>query len=101
MPAPPPAPAPAGRASAPPRRQQDEQLAILQALERGEIDVEEATRRLSGAPVASASMSDEMNTVLRLVAEGKLSPEEAAPIIEALSQARAAVLRAPQALAIA
>jgi hypothetical protein len=30
-------------------------------------------------------MSDELNTVLRLVAEGKLSPEEAAPIIEALS----------------
>ncbi|HEY8178232.1 MAG TPA: hypothetical protein VIH19_06530 [Candidatus Limnocylindria bacterium] len=45
-------------------------------------------------------MSDEMNTVLRLVAEGKLSPEEAAPIIEALSQAREAVIRAPQALAI-
>ena len=36
-------------------------------------------------------MSDEMNTVLRLVAEGKLSPEEAAPIIEALSQAREAI----------
>ena len=33
-------------------------------------------------------MSDEMETVLRLVAEGKLSPEEAAPIIEALGQAR-------------
>ena len=30
-------------------------------------------------------MSDELNTVLRLVAEGKLSPDEAAPIIEALS----------------
>jgi hypothetical protein len=30
-------------------------------------------------------VSDELNTVLRLVAEGKLSPEEAAPIIEALS----------------
>jgi hypothetical protein len=45
-------------------------------------------------------MSDEMNTVLRLVAEGKLSPEEAAPIIEALSQAREAVIRAPHALAI-
>jgi hypothetical protein len=46
-------------------------------------------------------MSDEMNTVLRLVAEGKLSPEEAAPIIEALSQARDAVARAPHAMAIA
>ncbi len=45
-------------------------------------------------------MSDEMNTVLRLVAEGKLSPEEAAPIIEALGQARDAIDRAPQALAI-
>ncbi len=30
-------------------------------------------------------MRDELATVLRLVAEGKLSPEEAAPIIEALS----------------
>jgi hypothetical protein len=33
-------------------------------------------------------MSDELNTVLRLVAEGKLSPDEAAPIIEALSTTR-------------
>jgi hypothetical protein len=40
-----------------------------------------------------------MNTVLRLVAEGKLSPEEAAPIIEALGQAREAGVRATQALA--
>jgi hypothetical protein len=30
-------------------------------------------------------MSEELQTVLRLVAEGKLSPEEAAPIIEALT----------------
>ncbi|HEX2142579.1 MAG TPA: hypothetical protein VHK28_09985 [Candidatus Limnocylindria bacterium] len=30
-------------------------------------------------------MSDELQTVLRLVAEGKLSPDEAAPIIEALT----------------
>ena len=30
-------------------------------------------------------MRDELATVLRLVAEGKLSPDEAAPIIEALS----------------
>ncbi|HEY7525981.1 MAG TPA: hypothetical protein VIA82_04035 [Candidatus Limnocylindria bacterium] len=33
-------------------------------------------------------MSDELSTVLRLVAEGKLSPEEAAPIIDALTAAR-------------
>jgi hypothetical protein len=45
-------------------------------------------------------VSDEVNTVLRLVAEGKLSPEEAAPIIDALGQARDAINRAPQALAI-
>ena len=31
-------------------------------------------------------MSGELETVLRLVAEGRLTPEEAAPIIEALSQ---------------
>lgn len=41
-------------------------------------------------------MSEEMNTVLRLVAEGKLTPEEAAPIIEALGQARDATNRAAQ-----
>ena len=33
-------------------------------------------------------MSDELNTVLRLVAEGKLSPDEAAPIIDALTASR-------------
>jgi hypothetical protein len=33
-------------------------------------------------------MSEELNTVLRLVAEGKLSPEEAAPIIDALTAPR-------------
>ena len=32
-------------------------------------------------------MPDEMATVLRLVAEGKLSPDEAAPIIDALARA--------------
>lgn len=31
-------------------------------------------------------MSDEITTVLRLVSEGKLSPEEAAPIVEALGR---------------
>lgn len=31
-------------------------------------------------------MRDELATVLRLVSEGKLSPDEAAPIIEALSR---------------
>src|SRR5919106_2200954 len=30
-------------------------------------------------------MGDELGTVLRLVAEGRITPEEAAPIIEALS----------------
>ena len=33
-------------------------------------------------------MSGEVETVLRLVAEGRLTPEEAAPIIEALSTRR-------------
>jgi len=32
-------------------------------------------------------MPEELDTVLRLVAEGKLTPEEAAPIIEALTRA--------------
>ena len=46
-------------------------------------------------------MSDELNTVLRLVAEGKLSPEEAAPIIDALSASRDALTAAARASAIA
>jgi hypothetical protein len=32
-------------------------------------------------------MPDELETILRLVADGRLSPEEAAPIIDALSRA--------------
>ena len=32
-------------------------------------------------------MAEELETILRLVAEGKLSPEEAAPIIDALTRA--------------
>ena len=35
-------------------------------------------------------MPDELETILRLVAEGKLTPEEAAPIIEALTHAEQA-----------
>jgi hypothetical protein len=33
-------------------------------------------------------MSGELETILRLVAEGKLAPDEAAPIIEALTERR-------------
>jgi hypothetical protein len=33
-------------------------------------------------------MADELETVLRLVADGTLTPEQAAPIIEALSRSR-------------
>ena len=46
-------------------------------------------------------MSDELNTVLRLVAEGKLSPDEAAPIIEALSASHTARLVAARAAVVA
>lgn len=35
-------------------------------------------------------MPDELETVLRLVADGRLTPEEAAPIIEALTRAQGA-----------
>jgi hypothetical protein len=35
-------------------------------------------------------MPDELETILRLVADGRLSPEEAAPIIEALTRAERA-----------
>lgn len=33
-------------------------------------------------------MADELDTVLRLVAEGRLTPEQAAPIIDALTRAQ-------------
>lgn len=36
-------------------------------------------------------MSEELETVLRLVADGKLTPEQAAPIIEALTRAEQSV----------
>jgi hypothetical protein len=36
-------------------------------------------------------MPDELETILRLVADGRLSPEEAAPIIDALTRAERAV----------
>ncbi len=42
-------------------------------------------------------MSEELATVLRLVSEGKLTPEEAAPIIEALSRSSAPRSPEPQA----
>jgi Putative adhesin len=54
IPAPPPPPAPPAT-PAPPKPSEEEQLAILQALERGEISVEEATRRLSGASNGSST----------------------------------------------
>jgi Putative adhesin len=56
VPAPPLPPAPPA-APAPPTPSAEEQLAILQALERGEIDVDEAGRRLSGE--ATEPSSDE------------------------------------------
>jgi hypothetical protein len=39
-------------------------------------------------------MPDELETILRLVADGRLSPEEAAPIIEALTRAERSTTRA-------
>lgn len=42
-------------------------------------------------------MRDELATVLRLVSEGKLSPEEAAPLIEALGPSTAPPPPAPPA----
>jgi hypothetical protein len=42
-------------------------------------------------------MRDPLDDVLRLVAEGRLSPEEAAPIIDALASARGAADRAREA----
>ena len=40
-------------------------------------------------------MRDELATVLRLVSEGKLSPEEAAPIIDALNRSGTGVTAEP------
>src|SRR4029077_20815947 len=44
-----------------------------------------STRRPAASRAAS-DVGDEMTTILRLVSEGKLSAEEAAPIIEALGR---------------
>ena len=41
-------------------------------------------------------MPEELETILRLVAEGKLSPEEAAPIIDALTRAEREQQRWPR-----
>ncbi len=41
-------------------------------------------------------MSEELETVLRLVSEGRLTPDEAAPIVEALSRAEEAGGREPR-----
>jgi hypothetical protein len=41
-------------------------------------------------------MSEELATVLRLVSEGRLTPEEAAPIVEALSRTEAPGAREPR-----
>ncbi len=41
-------------------------------------------------------MPDELETILRLVADGRLSPEEAGPIIEALTRAEQAEGRAAE-----
>jgi hypothetical protein len=41
-------------------------------------------------------MTDELETILRLVADGRLSPEEAAPIIEALTRAERAESAEPE-----
>ena len=56
VPAPPPPPAPPAAPELP-KPSTEDQLAILQALERGEIDVDEAGRRLSGE--ATEASSDE------------------------------------------
>jgi len=45
-------------------------------------------------PTGDGAMRDPLDDVLRLVAEGRLSPGEAAPIIDALAAARAAEDRA-------
>jgi hypothetical protein len=46
-------------------------------------------------------MGDPLDDVLRLVAEGRLSPAEAAPIIDALASARGAADRAREAARVA
>lgn len=48
------------------------------------------SRRPPAAWPGGGPMPEELETVLRLVAEGRLTPEEAAPIIEALTRAERA-----------
>ena len=71
----------------------DPQLAILQALERGEIGVDEAAAQLATAASSRGGrppMPDDLETILRLVADGTLSPDQAAPIVETLQAAAGA-----------
>ena len=42
-------------------------------------------------------MTDELDAILRLVAEGRLTPDQAAPIIEALSRAEQPGVQPPEA----
>lgn len=42
-------------------------------------------------------MNEELATILRLVSEGRLTPEEAAPIVEALSRTEPSAAREPRA----
>jgi hypothetical protein len=57
-------------------------LAVLESLARGEIDVAEG-RSVGWAGRASA-MADAVGDILQMVADGRLTPAEAAPILDAL-----------------
>ena len=83
-----------GRAVHPPTSRRTERMAILRALEQGELDVatamdrlaalDDEPRRASGPP-ARPPMTDALEQVLRLVADGRLTAAQAAPILDALA----------------
>ena len=76
-------------------RREAARLDVLRALERGDLDVETASRRLEALDEAGPSSfqgvvlmaaDDPLEQVLRLVAEGRVTAEEAASILAALDE---------------
>jgi len=73
----------------PPGLSPEERQAILDLLEKGEINVEEASSRLRG--IAGAQNDDERLKILQMVQEGQIIPEAAAELLQALETGRGQV----------
>lgn len=58
--------------------------AVRKSLVKARIALEKAQARLEGKQLESSSHQDEKLRILQMVAEGKISPEEGAALLEAL-----------------